>query len=254
MWIPRGEADAFEGGGKAKYGPGGVLADEVLRDRGIAFASRRCAPNQKGCRDVTNQTVDGEFTNRTNPNKPLYKPEYWDKVQQLDYDTNNTDPMLRCFPLGVPRMGPPTKIVQTSKSLIFLTASYPMSLDVRDIAIDGRGHDPERAGDISFDGDAVGRWDGDTLVVDSVGFNDITWIDSGKGFFHSDKMHVIERLRREGNKLHYQVTIEDPDVLMQPWAKDPQVLTLSNDPYAPLPESEICRDNDLGVAVLRLRH
>src|SRR5579864_2075863 len=98
---------------------GGPIREE-LQERGIAYASRRCAPNEKGCREYTNQTVDQEFTNRISPNKPLYKPQYWDKVQWLDYDTNNTDPMLRCLPLGVPRMGPPMKIVQTPKEVILL--------------------------------------------------------------------------------------------------------------------------------------
>ena len=55
-----------------------------------------------------------------------------------------------------------------------------------------------RAQDISYFGDAVGHWEGDTLVVESVGFNDDTWLASG-GYFHSYDMKVTERLRREGN-------------------------------------------------------
>src|SRR5215813_173546 len=82
-------------------------------------ASRRCAPNQKGCGEHTNQTVDGEFTGRMDPNRPLYKPEFWDKVQDLDRNTNTMDPLFKCQPYGVPRMGPPTKIVQMANEIIF---------------------------------------------------------------------------------------------------------------------------------------
>jgi len=87
------------------------------------FPSRRCAPNQRGCGEQTNQTVDGEFTGRMDPNRPLYKPEFWDKVQDLDKNTNTMDPIFKCQPYGVPRMGPPTKIVQTASEVIFLYAA-----------------------------------------------------------------------------------------------------------------------------------
>jgi len=87
------------------------------------ITSRRCAPNQVGCDDQTNQTVDGEFTGRFGANRPLYKPEYWDKVQDLDDHTNTKDPIFQCQPYGVPRMGPPTKIVQTATEVILFYAA-----------------------------------------------------------------------------------------------------------------------------------
>jgi hypothetical protein len=107
-------------------------------------------------------------------------------------------------------VGPPTKIVQTADEVIFLYAqggAGTQPTDFRVIPTDGRKHDPVRAKDVTYYGHSVGRWEGDTLVVDSVGFNDITWLDKG-GYFHSDKMRVLERFRREGNVLHYQVTVE----------------------------------------------
>ena len=70
------------------------------------FPSRRCGPTQVQCDGYTNQSVDGEFTGRNNPNRPIYKPEYWDKVQQLDMNTNTEDPLFICQPLGLPRVGP----------------------------------------------------------------------------------------------------------------------------------------------------
>ena len=214
------------------------------------FPSRRCAPNQVGCRDNTNQSNDGEFTGRTGPNRPLYRPEHWDKVQYLDYDTNFSDPMFRCYPEGVPRIGPPHKIVQTANEMIFLYAGRDH--DSRVIPIDGRGHDPDAFP--GFYGDAVGHWEGDTLVVDTVGFNDITWLGPRGGYFHSYDLRVIERFRRDGDTLHYQATVENPEVLLEPWVMNARKLRLNADPTAALLERVPCRDYDEAVTVSRIRH
>ncbi len=219
-------------------------------------ASRRCAPNQRGCRDQTNQTVDGEFTGRMDPNRPLYKPEFWDKVQDLDRNTNTVDPIFKCQPYGVPRMGAPTKIVQTANEVIFLYAAAGAGTqpnDFRIIPTDGREHDPVRAQDVSYYGDSVGHWEGDTLVIDSVGFNDITWLDRG-GYFHTDNMHLIEKLWREGSTLHYQVTVDDPGVLLQPWVMTPRILRLNSNPKAYTREGDPCRDVDYENMVSKIRH
>jgi len=70
---------------------------------------------------------------------------------------------------------------------------------------------------ISYMGNGIGRWDGDTLVVDSIGFNDKTWL-AGTGTFHSDKLHVVEKFtRKDENTIAYEVTMEDPVVLTKPW-------------------------------------
>jgi hypothetical protein len=224
------------------------------------FGSRRCGPTQKGtdgtgCFEETNETTDLEFAPfRNNPNRPLYKPEYWDKVQDLDYNTNTKDPVFTCMPMGVPRMGPPMQIIQTPKYVLFF---YPAFLGpsnaFRIIPVDGRGHDPVRAKDISYFGDPVGRWEGDTLVVESVGFNDETWLQTG-GFFHSYDMKVTERFRREGNKLHYQATVEDPTVLLQPWVMNARVLDLDPDSKAYVQEGDQCAQPDPGIVVTRVRH
>jgi len=219
-------------------------------------ASRRCAPNQRGCKDQTNQTVDGEFTGRMDPNRPLYKPEFWDKVQDLDRNTNTMDPLFKCQPYGVPRMGAPTKIVQTANEVIFLYAAAGAGTqpnDFRIIPTDGRDHDPVRSQDVSFYGDSVGHWEGNTLVVDSVGFNDATWLDKG-GYFHTDNMHVIEKLSREGDTLRYQATVDDPGVLLQPWVMSPRVLRLNTNPKAYIREGDPCRDVDYENMVSKIRH
>jgi hypothetical protein len=110
----------------------------------------------------------------------------------------------------------------------------------RTIFLDGRKHPP--AAETSLLGHSVGKWEGDTLVVDVTGFNDETWLE-WPGYFHTNKMRVIERLRREGNLLHYQVTVEDPDVLMQPWVMDERVMRLNTAPMVQI-EDPPCVETD----------
>jgi hypothetical protein len=93
--------------------------------------------------------------------------------------------------------------------------------------------------DPSYFGDSVGHWDGDTLVVDVNGFNDDTWF-GGDGWFHSDQLHVVERLTRKGNTLRYEVTVEDPMVLTKPWALAPRVIRLSTKPEDEIFEMAPC--------------
>jgi hypothetical protein len=244
-WVPQGVNSLrriVEPGKKLENG------DAIQR-----FQSRRCDPTQKGtdgvgCFEETNETADLEFVVRLDPNRPLYKPEYWDKVQDLDYNTNTKDPVFTCMPMGIPRMGPPAQIVQTPKYTVFFYGGQ-----FRIIPTDGRGHDPLRAKDISYFGDPVGHWDGDTFVVESVGFNDESWLASG-GMFHSYDMKVIERLRRDGNVLHYQATVDDPAVLLQPWTMNPRDLVLNPDASAYVQEGDQCFQPDPGLVVSRVRH
>ena len=75
-------------------------------------------------------------------------------------------------------------------------------------------------------GDTVGHWEGDTLVLDSIGFVDTTWIGRG-GYFHSDKMHIVEKFKREGDAIFYDLTLEDPEVLAEPLVFPTRVLRRS---------------------------
>ena len=185
-----------------------------------------------------NQERDSGLSQRFLENLPQYKPEYWEKVDYLDVNGNAEDTNFRCFPAGVPRMGPPTKIMATSTEVVFL---YNQKNTWRLIPMN-RPHDPINSRDQSYMGDSVGKWEGDTLVVDVTGFNDETWLE-WPGYFHTNKMHVIERLRREGNVLHYQVTVEDPDVLIQPWVMDEEVLRLNTAPMVQV-EDPPCVETD----------
>ena len=183
---------------------------------------RRCGPTQqKPCNRATNQTEDFELYSPSRFGqfgRPLYKPQLWDKVQQLDMWTNKEDPVMTCQPLGVPRQGAPRRIWQTENDITFLYQGGDAGGgygEYRIIPTDGRKHAPDANLDLTYMGVAVGRWEGDTLVVDSVGFIDTTWIGRG-GYFHSSEMKVTEKFRREGDAIFYDVTLEDPEVLVEP--------------------------------------
>ena len=130
-----------------------------------ATASRRCGPGQRKCDEHTNQSYDQEFvredtyngevrfSGRWDANRPMYKPEFWDRIQELDKNTNTEDPILKCQPQGITREGPPTKIVQTAKEIIFFYGGDYFRI----IPLDGRPHDPQRSKDITFWGDSVGQ-------------------------------------------------------------------------------------------------
>jgi len=208
----------------------------------------------------TNQSADFTFMapSRLDPNQPLYKPEHWDQVQALDQWTNRDDPVMTCLPLGIPRQGPPTRIFHTPHDVTLL---YRGGIDGgggyaehRVIPTDGREHDPQRALEYTYNGYTIGRWEGDTLVLDSVGFSDETWLARG-GFFHSDQMRVVERFTRTGNDVRYEVTVEDPEVLVEPWVMTPRVLRLVDRPDAGLlPERGSCTEVELGEAASQIRH
>jgi hypothetical protein len=167
---------------------------------------------------------------RDNMNAPIYKPEYWERVQYLDLHGNYLDASFLCAPVGVPRIGAPTRIVQGPGEVILM-------YNARNTWTNGRPHSPAEDRDQTYMGDSVGRWDGDTLVVEAVGFNDDTWI-GWPGWFHSTEMRVVETFRRQGNTLYYGVTVHDP-VLAEPWETKPRPLQL-NTSTAPYNEDPPC--------------
>jgi hypothetical protein len=225
------------------------------------YGNRRCDPTQQeGCSRALNQTMDFEFEapSRWGPNRPMYKPEFWDKVQALDMWTNKEDPVMTCQPLGNPRQGPPRRIVQSADDIIFFYGQYADggggNNEFRIIPTDGRKHEETKAIEATYYGYTVGKWEGDTLVLDSISFVDSTWLARG-GFFHSDSMHVIEKLTRQGDKILYEVTVDDPEVLVEPWVMSPKTLTLSTYPDAGLiSERANCEVYELKDITSQIRH
>jgi hypothetical protein len=192
--------------------------------------------------------VDNTIKRRSDTNKPVYKPELVEKVKEMDDNEAKQDPVFFCKPAGVPRIGAPNQISQTPGQILFL---YQAGNTFRVVPTNGRPHSENV--DETFMGDSVGRWEQDTLVVDVIGFNDVSWLDIA-GYFHSTALHVIEKLRREGNMLHYQATVEDPNVLAKPWVKTPITLKLSTSSDDTLWEDPPCMETDTGHLVTNEHH
>jgi len=141
------------------------------------------------------------------------------RVQQNIDNLHKDDPLALCMPPGVPRinMNPlfPFKIVQTPRLVIMLHETSTNSA-FRQIFLDGRPlpKDPQP----TWLGYSVGSWQGDTLKVDTIGFNDRNWIDTDKGHPQTDALHVIERFHRiDFGHLQIEVTIDDPKAYTKPW-------------------------------------
>jgi len=181
--------------------------------------------------------------------KPWYKPQYWERVQFNDvhgHSLDAPDPDFQCMPAGVPRIGMPQEILQTDTEMVFL---YP--LHQRRIYIDGRPHPPESQWIGTWFGHSVGTWEGDTLVISTVDFNGLEWL-GWPGWFTSPDKTVTERMRRVGNTLTWQATVEDT-VLLRPWSTAQQMRLLNTDPRAELEEPLPCIERDLGHIVTKER-
>jgi hypothetical protein len=142
-------------------------------------------------------------------------------------ETNGKDhPGVRCLPSGIPeKLNIPDglKVVDTPDLLVFL---YESRTIYRQVFKDGRPL-PKDA-QPTWMGYSVGRWEGDTLVVESTGFDERTYI-MPNGWFHSDQLRVIERYSRPSmNYLIVEVTVDDPKVLTKPWKSAPRRWTLGN--------------------------
>src|ERR1700730_15423601 len=149
------------------------------------------------------------------PGKP--EPLPWaEKLYQESVANNNKDaPGAHCLTRGITAAGVlfPYELVQTPARLVMIFEDDVPSH--RTVYLDGRGHpkDPNP----SWMGHSIGHWEGDTLVVDTVGFNDQTWLDN-VGHRHTEMLHVIERFRRPDlGHLEIEFTIEDPGAYAKPW-------------------------------------
>jgi hypothetical protein len=136
------------------------------------------------------------------------------------------DPILRCNPDGIPKLlgvPQPFEIVQTPNRIFMF---FEHNRHWRTIWIDGRKlpEDP----DPSWMGYSVGKWEGNTLVVESTGFNDIPWLNF-YGDPHSDAMRLMERYRRvDAKSLEIAVTIDDPKAYTKPWVNVPKAYNLES--------------------------
>jgi hypothetical protein len=158
----------------------------------------------------------------------LYQPSAAAKAKTL---RDKDDPSLSCVPTAFGTLnvslfdvGAVGQIVQTPKFVVMLTETYH---GFQIIPTDGRPHRDDVPP--AYRGDAIGHWEGDTLVVDKTNFTDNTWISAeGRVSFHSDALHIVERYRRiDAKTLEIEATLEDPKVLTKPWVVPKQTLVLA---------------------------
>ncbi|HEX6999803.1 MAG TPA: hypothetical protein VF322_16845 [Gammaproteobacteria bacterium] len=142
-----------------------------------------------------------------------YKPEALAKREENRAKRWREDPEAKCYMPGIPRatyMPYPFAIVQGTNRVLmayqFASANRNIYMDeVKEPAVD------------TWMGTANGHWEGDTLVVDNRGFNDLSWFDRS-GNYHSNQLHVVERYTMVSeNQIDYEATIEDPQVFTRPW-------------------------------------
>ena len=147
-------------------------------------------------------------------NEIPYQP--WAAARQKENYANwlERDPEVKCYLPGIPRatyMPFPFQIVQTGNNDILMAYEYASASRVIKM---GKTEPPPVD---TWMGQSTGRWDADTLVVDSIGFNDQSWFDRA-GNFHSEALKVTERFTPVNlNLLNYEATIEDPKVFTRPW-------------------------------------
>ena len=149
---------------------------------------------------------------------------------------NPTGRTSDCMPLppteafGVPY---PFQLVQ-NKDFLIIMHEYPGTFRI--IPLDGEPHDADP--DPTWMGDSVGRWEGDTLVIDTVGYNEKTIVS---GYHHSEALHTVERLTRTEEGFNYEVTFEDPNVFVGPWTEN-RSYRLSTPPQKKIMEF-VCENN-----------
>ena len=199
-------------------------------------------PDLSGIWEPTNNKYVLNVAADLKPGDVPYLP--WAKTlvdQRADGSHSGEDPTANCLPQGVPRIDaapPPWKLIQTPGSVVIV---YEAANLWRQIFLDGR----ELAEDFvpAWLGYSTGKWEGDTLVVDTKGFNGKAWMDQA-GKPTSDALHVTERFRRKDlGHLNIQITIDDPKVYTKPWTVAEEVHLLTN---TELMEA-VCNDNNLDL-------
>ena len=192
------------------------------------------------CEEIDSGGAPGGVSSRPMPDRPNYRTEFQAEVDRLNEYQVHEDPVLKCANPGVPRLGAPDKIVHTEREIVFLYDDVNGGFH-RIVPLDGRPHRAD-VEDTSM-GDSIGWWDVDTLLVETVNFNDATWL-TDDGSFHTSNLRVVERLTRSGDELTWQATAHDSAVLEEPWSKRPVVTRLSD---VELFESPPCVERDLSL-------
>ena len=172
-------------------------------------------------RDLSGVWMERQNTITFNSQEPPFMPWAEEKYKSVKpgygprATADSEDPILNCLPPGVPRIMLipfPMQLIQIPGEVIML---FEYDHYIRHIYLNRPEHPKEL--DLTWMGDSIGWWDGNTLVVDTTGLNDKTWLDQ-VGHPHSDALHVVERIRRvDHDTLQDDLTIDDPKAYKKPW-------------------------------------
>jgi hypothetical protein len=189
------------------------------------------------------------------PQQFSFTPKYEAMLKEFQSSARQESPMANCVPAGMPgtmSQPYPIEILFTPGMVTVIAEAF---MQVRHIYTDGRPHPDDP--DLTFNGHSIGHWEGDTLVVDSVGFTPDTSLGMNMGTRHSDKMHIVERFHLKDPKtLEIATTIDDPEALTKPWSR---TITYAKHPDWTLAEY-ICQQNNRnfmdasGKAGINLKH
>jgi len=204
-------------------------------------------PDLSGVWDVGDSTYFHDLANGLKPDEVQLTP-WAAAIQKQRRDRNHVDdPYGYCLPLGVPRIDTrsPFRILQMPGLTVFLHESF-VGMMFRQVFTDGRPLPKTSDVEPTWLGYSVGRWEGDTFVVESTGFRDRGWLSANMAYPNSDALHVIERFRRTSvGHMELIVTIDDPKAFVKPWTN---TIPLKLNPDTELIEA-FC-DNQM----LRLEH
>jgi hypothetical protein len=183
-------------------------------------------PDLSGIWEAQDQTYFFDLAAGLKPEDVVPTPWAQAIQKQREEREHVDDPLGRCLPHGVPRVNTnglfPFKIIQTPALVVILYEQLGL---FRQIFMDGRKL--ESGPNPSWLGYSTGKWDGDTLVVSTSGFNDKTWLDTTKGRPASEMLHVVERFRRTSfGNMEVRATIDDPKAFTRPWTTTTQKMHL----------------------------
>jgi hypothetical protein len=188
--------------------------------------------------------IDQEIILKGNrENLPLYKPEHWEQVrinEEYGYE-RPADPGWGCQEVGIVKRGFPAEIIQMPHKVLLRYGGHRSA--IREVATDGRPlrSEDQYEGLHILGGSTVGRWEGDTLVVETVDFPaDLVWY-STRGWPMSEGAKITERFTRQGDVLRLETTVDDP-AFIRPWVLPPMERQITAG--AMLPPAQTCIELD----------
>jgi hypothetical protein len=212
-------------------GPAPRSADEHPDLSGVWWPNRTGNPHVENRGVPVDPAALRQFDASVTPEQPpSFQPWAAAKIKAMSPTQRElAKGSVNCAPRGLPAIWLSNtyaiQFVQTPGLLVHL---IEVLNNFRVIHTDGRAH--PRNPDPLFHGNSSARWEGDTLVIDSIGFDERTFINNSGSWFHSDELRVIERITRPSkNYLVVQITVDDPKVLTKPWVSAPRHWTLINE-------------------------